>query len=204
MNRIQTSFHIFKQAMAVLNGHRKLLLFPALSLGVMAVVVGLAVATLSIANPPQIVSGLVEFLKGLSSNLQDGGLRARSALLVVGLPFYVGAMFIATFLNVAFYNEILNALRGKPVSVLGGLGYAVTRSGAGTSLGHDPGPIRARRREHAVIPRQVRAGLWHQAPRVDEFVGCEVMHDGLAARIVTRSAKHGRARHATRSQETPT
>jgi hypothetical protein len=29
-------------------------------------------------------------------------------------------------------------------------------------FGHDPGPIRARRREHAVVPRQVSAGLGHQ------------------------------------------
>jgi len=33
---------------------------------------------------------------------------------------------------------------------------------SGPGLGYDPGPIRARRREHAVIARQVRAGLRHQ------------------------------------------
>jgi len=30
--------------------------------------------------------------------------------------------------------------------------------GCGARLGHDPGPVRARRREHAVVPSQVRAG----------------------------------------------
>ena len=33
---------------------------------------------------------------------------------------------------------------------------------SGLSPGHDPGPLRARRRKHAVIAGQVRTGLWHQ------------------------------------------
>jgi len=36
-------------------------------------------------------------------------------------------MFLATFFNVAFYSEILNALNGRPVSVLGGLRSAAGR-----------------------------------------------------------------------------
>lgn len=60
----------------------------------------------------------------------------------------------------------LEALRPgqSPLSV-GGQWLAARLSlvgGGGASAGHDPGPIRARRREHAVIPRQVGAGFWHQ------------------------------------------
>jgi hypothetical protein len=42
----------------------------------------------------------------------------------------------------------------------------------GAGLRHDPGPIRTRRREHALVRRQVRAGFWHQRgkPR-DEILG---------------------------------
>jgi Family of unknown function (DUF6159) len=40
---------------------------------------------------------------------------------------YFTSMFLATFLNVAFYSEILNALRGQPVSIQSGLRFAATK-----------------------------------------------------------------------------
>ena len=40
---------------------------------------------------------------------------------------YFATMFLATFLNVAFYHEILNALRGQPVSMVSGLQFATTK-----------------------------------------------------------------------------
>lgn len=40
---------------------------------------------------------------------------------------YVGAMFAATFANVAFYHEILRALRGEPVSIHSGINFALGR-----------------------------------------------------------------------------
>src|SRR5690606_20414469 len=38
----------------------------------------------------------------------------------------------------------------------------VVGSSSELSLGHDPGPVRARRGKHTVIAGQVRVGLWHQ------------------------------------------
>jgi len=49
------------------------------------------------------------------------------ALLVT---FYLVSTFLATFFNVAFYSQILNALRGQPVSLSGGLRAASDRVGA--------------------------------------------------------------------------
>jgi Family of unknown function (DUF6159) len=40
---------------------------------------------------------------------------------------YFTSMFLATFLNVAFYREILNALRGQPVSIRSGLRFAASK-----------------------------------------------------------------------------
>ncbi|MDB6023206.1 MAG: conserved hypothetical rane protein, partial [Pedosphaera sp.] len=40
---------------------------------------------------------------------------------------YFASMFLATFLNVAFYREILNALSGRPVSILDGIRFACTK-----------------------------------------------------------------------------
>jgi len=38
----------------------------------------------------------------------------------------------------------------------------VLAASGGACLRHDPRPVRARRRKHTVVPRQVRAGFWHQ------------------------------------------
>jgi hypothetical protein len=40
---------------------------------------------------------------------------------------YFLCMFLATFFNAAFYHEIFNALRGEPVSLLGGIQFACDR-----------------------------------------------------------------------------
>lgn len=40
---------------------------------------------------------------------------------------YFASMFVATFFNVAFYHEIMAALQGRPVSILGGMRFAGTR-----------------------------------------------------------------------------
>lgn len=44
-----------------------------------------------------------------------------------GVFLYLVSMFVATFFNVAFYNEILAALSGQPVSLSRGLKFACSR-----------------------------------------------------------------------------
>ena len=67
---------------------------------------------------------------------------------------------------------------GSPrLAALAGL---VGRGGA--CPGHDPGPVRARRCEHAVVSGQVRAGLGHQRSEVgDEVLGFEDHVGGAVA-----------------------
>lgn len=40
---------------------------------------------------------------------------------------YLFSMFLLTFFNTAFFSEIINALNGRPVSILGGLRFALTK-----------------------------------------------------------------------------
>ena len=40
---------------------------------------------------------------------------------------YLVSMFLLTFFNTAFFNEILHALNEQPVSIMGGLRFALTR-----------------------------------------------------------------------------
>jgi hypothetical protein len=40
---------------------------------------------------------------------------------------YLLSMFLLTFFNTAFFNEIIHALNGQPVSIVGGLRFAMTR-----------------------------------------------------------------------------
>jgi hypothetical protein len=48
----------------------------------------------------------------------------RPIMLVYGGLIYFVSMFLATFFNVAFYSEIMGALRGNPVSIPRGLAFA--------------------------------------------------------------------------------
>ena len=60
-----------------------------------------------------------------SVNVQFQGVRPLAAGYFALLYFV--SMFCATFFNVAFYKQIMNALQGEPVSILGGLKFAAGR-----------------------------------------------------------------------------
>lgn len=50
-----------------------------------------------------------------------------AAMYLYGALLYLVSMVVATFMNVAFYNEIFRALAGEPVSVRHGLRFALGR-----------------------------------------------------------------------------
>jgi hypothetical protein len=58
-----------------------------------------------------------------------GNLTLTPAGYALAAVFYLVATCLATFVNVAFYSQILNALRGHPVSVAAGLRLAWSRRG---------------------------------------------------------------------------
>ncbi len=61
---------------------------------------------------------------------RGGNLGLTPAGYTLAAVFYLVATCLATFVNVAFYSQILNALRGRPASVSAGLRLAWSRLGA--------------------------------------------------------------------------
>ena len=153
MNKIKRSGKLLKAAFAVLFREKKLLLFPLVTSALVLVVAvffimpiifyptGHSVFTAehwsalgnkathwfnlataqrhtSKSTPDEITSSM-----GGTSQLLAGHpwMAAASALL------YFISMFLATFSNVAFYHEIIQALNGNAVSIRRGFRFAMTR-----------------------------------------------------------------------------
>lgn len=65
-----------------------------------------------------IIGPVAQFIQ----QLEESGNTHWLGLLMI--PCYMLTMFITTFMNVAFYNEILYAFNGKPISIRRGLRLA--------------------------------------------------------------------------------
>src|ERR1051325_213369 len=62
-----------------------------------------------------------------ANNLNNVQVRVSTENLIYWLIIYIAAMFFGTFANVAFYHEILAALRGEDVSLTRGFSFALSR-----------------------------------------------------------------------------
>jgi hypothetical protein len=118
MTRLRTSLQIVHQSMLVIGKHRKLLLFPLLHIAGGIVVVALFLIP--------VIAGLPEFaiptaLDRLRNYAENGYPTA------FGVAFYLATMFVMTFMNVAFYNEILQAFNGRSVSLTRGITFAASK-----------------------------------------------------------------------------
>lgn len=130
MGRFQRSWELFKSSIRVIAENKKLLLFPMiislfLFIIVLFFVVPIAVfATGYAGSDPAHWRALEGYVFSKDST---GHGHANPLAYVVFIAVYLVAMFFSTFFNVAFFNEILNALNGKPVSIIGGLKFATSR-----------------------------------------------------------------------------
>jgi hypothetical protein len=61
------------------------------------------------------------------SRSRSSDLALKPMAIAVGAVIYLISMFLATFFNVAFFHQILQALRGNPISVVAGLQFAVSK-----------------------------------------------------------------------------
>lgn len=117
--------------------HRRLLLFPLVGL-----VFWLGIAAFFFVPPAFAPTGYPlfshahwsavfhEFFTGTANVVRghsDENYHLSPFGMAYGAVFYLAAMFGATFVNVAFYHEILSALRGGDVQVRRGLSFAATR-----------------------------------------------------------------------------
>ncbi|MCE5230525.1 DUF6159 family protein [bacterium] len=134
MNKLQRSWALFKCSLGVVMTNRKLLVFPILTLSLCLVIILFFVAPLALWSTGH---GLLEtkhweivgshFLTWSEKWGHDTDFRFRPLGYFVAAVLYVVALFLATFCNVAFFNEILRAFNGQPVSIRGGLRFAMSR-----------------------------------------------------------------------------
>ena len=134
MGRIRRSGLILKASFSVLRGNKKLLLFPAVTGACLVVVAAFFIGALFVASiasqptghPLQFVGEFLS-LSGvpMGTNTSDSHIRNWGTVCLAFLYFV--SMFLATFFNVAFYEEIIHALNGQSVSITRGMRFALGR-----------------------------------------------------------------------------
>ena len=139
-SKFQRSWRLFQSALSVITRQPKLLAFPALSsvfvLAIVAFFLG-GIALQPTGHPFSSGEHWQAVAKSLGySDVQaaaSSGAGARRSVQFSGpgalvlAAVYLVSMFCATYFNVAFYHEILSALRGEPVSLGRGFRFAGSR-----------------------------------------------------------------------------
>jgi hypothetical protein len=149
MNKIKRSGRLLKASFAVLFREKKLLLFPLIGTGLAVVVALFFFAPIALyptghpytssAHWSALADKVAHFLPMSKSHEKYGevaaGLHPYSAMISSGTWWvaplfalaYFTSMFLATFCNVAFYHEIMQALGGNAVSIRRGFRFAAAR-----------------------------------------------------------------------------
>jgi hypothetical protein len=134
MSRFQRSWELLKCSVWVIGTNKKLLLFPVVITVLMAVISMFFILPIVLWHTGHGYSDAAHWTTvahrwvAWSGDSKDITIKPEGYILMVAL--YLVSTFLATFFNVAFYSQILNALRGQPVSVSGGLKIALSRSGS--------------------------------------------------------------------------
>jgi hypothetical protein len=126
------SWSLFTSSLQVMRAHRKLLLFPVVT-AACSVVISIFFIAPTILYPTG--HGYLESGHWLSIanrfGLAPAGDQTRvhpNALFYgYAASIYLVSMFLATFANVAFYHQIMQALAGRAVSIRAGVRFAGTR-----------------------------------------------------------------------------
>lgn len=133
MNRFERSWSLFKTSLMVIIRNKELLIFPIFISAATAVILLFFFAP-ALLWPTGYSFFTAEHWKALgqtyfvNAGTSHGQHFFFSPIAAAYLAFlYLISMFTATFFNVAFYNEILAALSGQPVSLSRGLKFACSR-----------------------------------------------------------------------------
>ncbi len=131
MNRFERSWLLFKSSLAVIFRNKELLVFPIfISIASFFILLFFLapIAFWPTAHPFTTAEHWREIGNTFFHSSGNGGKVSYSPVAIAyGAVFYLVSMFVATFFNVAFYNEILAALSGQPVSLGRGLQFACSR-----------------------------------------------------------------------------
>jgi hypothetical protein len=114
-SRVHTSWQLLQSSLRVLRDRPRLLVFP--------VTAGLCLLALALFF-------FTPFLLIRTGRISAPSQDFTPAIYAWGGMAYLGAMFLATFCNVAFYHETLRALAGEAVSLRRGWQSAFSRIGA--------------------------------------------------------------------------
>ena len=136
MSKFRRSWLLFKSSLSIIGRNKQLLVFPVLIFTLTCVIVLFFLAPV-LLRPTGYSFTQAEHWEAIGNSLfthADAPAEGQGAeigftpVAIAYLVFlYFVAMFLATFFNVAFYNEILAALSGQPVSIGRGLKFAGTR-----------------------------------------------------------------------------
>ena len=154
MNKINRSVHLLKAAFAIMFREKKLLLFPIINSGLAVVVALFFIAPIALYPTEHPYSSAAHWTvigdriteafsmpsnssgphHRITSGFSAGGLagagygffRHWQLTLLFAMTYFI-SMFLATFCNVAFYHEIMQALNGQAVSIRRGVQFAQMR-----------------------------------------------------------------------------
>ena len=134
MSKFDRSWQLIKGSFEIIGNNRKLLLFPVVSFFFTLVIVLFFVAPVFLVSlglswgDPTRWSSLAHSVGTQTGSPGHPGRTVFSEATTIYLAgIYLVSMVCATFFNVAFYSEILKALRGEAVSVRSGLTFALTK-----------------------------------------------------------------------------
>jgi hypothetical protein len=127
MGKFKTSLDLFKRSLSVIAQNRALLLFPVITLVFIFIIVLFFISPFVLSNTGHALTdplhwkALADRIRVLAQNKEIASSAARFAWFA---GIYLVSIFMATFFNVAFYNEILQALNGNKISISRGIGAA--------------------------------------------------------------------------------
>jgi hypothetical protein len=136
MSKFQRSWLLFKSSLSIIARNKQLLVFPIVIFSLTIVIVLFFVAPVALrptghsylqAEHWQAISHSLFTQSDDAAGQQSSHMDYTPAAIAYLVFLYFVSMFVATFFNVAFYNEILAALSGQPVSISRGLKFAGTR-----------------------------------------------------------------------------
>lgn len=137
MSKFQRSWELFKASLTVMRQHRRLLIFPILVTAATFILVSLFVAGYTL-RPTGYSYTSAEHWKAISQGFYRETHSSNGSSVTANVPtdpvsmgyfavVYLVSMITATFFNVAFYHQIMQALSGQPVSIRAGLAFATTK-----------------------------------------------------------------------------
>ena len=136
MSKFQRSWLLLKSSISIIAQNKLLLVFPIVTFACTVIIIAFFLAP-PLLRPTGYPYGSSQHWQAIYHSLfnQTADAAGRSSSRIAFTPaagaylvfLYFVSMFLATFLNVAFYHEILSALSGQAVSIERGLKFAAGR-----------------------------------------------------------------------------